>query len=100
MICNVLIADTGMYIDENMPSLSEYKESLKIIKTGLPLTNQVEPLVSENKDIVILSDIKADILDVLNIIQKSNWKHSLNFALTFWENYKGYYALQNTLRLI
>ena len=45
MICNVLIADTGMYIDENMPSLSEYKESLKIIKTGLPLTNQVEPLV-------------------------------------------------------
>ena len=81
MICNVLIADTGMYIDENMPSLSEYKESLKIIKTGLPLTNQVEPLVSENKDIVILSDIKADILDVLNIIQKSNYSGNIHLIL-------------------
>lgn len=81
MICNVLIADTGIYIDENMPSLSEYKESLKIIKTGLPLTNQVEPLVSENKDIVILSDIKADILDVLNIIQKSNYSGNIHLIL-------------------
>ena len=81
MICNVLIEDTGMYIDENMPSLSEYKESLKIIKTGLPLTNQVEPLVSENKDIVILSDIKADILDVLNILQKSNYSGNIHLIL-------------------
>lgn len=78
MICNLLIADTGMYADENMTSLSEYKKSLKVIKTRLPLTNQVEPLVSENKDIVILSDIKADILNVLNIIQKSNYSGNIH----------------------
>lgn len=30
MICNLLIADTGMYADENMTSLSEYKKSLKV----------------------------------------------------------------------
>lgn len=78
MICNILIADTGMYADENMTSLSEYKKSLKVIKTGLPLTNQVEPLASENKDIVILSDIKADILNVLNIIQKSNYSGNIH----------------------
>lgn len=100
MICNLLIVDTGMYICENMTSLSEYKKSLKVIKTRLPLTIQVKPLVSENKDIVILSDIKADILNVLNIIQKSKWKHPLNFALTFWKNYKGYYAIQNTFKFI
>lgn len=78
MICNLLIADTGMYADENMTSLSEYKKSLKVIKTGLPLTNQVEPLASENKDIVILSDIKADILNVLNIIQKFNYSGNIH----------------------
>lgn len=78
MIFNVLIADTGMYADENMTSLSEYKKSLKVIKTRLPLTNQVEPLVSENKDIVILSDINADILNVLNIIQKSNYSGNIH----------------------
>lgn len=78
MICNLLIADTGMYADENMTSLSEYKKSLKVIKTDLPLTNQVEPLASENKDIVILSDIKADILNVLNIIQKSNYSGNIH----------------------
>lgn len=78
MICNILIADTGMYADENMTSLSEYKKSLKVIKIGLPLTNQVEPLVSENKDIVILSDIKADILNVLNILQKSNYSGNIH----------------------
>lgn len=81
MICNLLIADTGMYADENMTSLSEYKKSLKVIKTDLPLTNQVEPLVSENKDIVILSDIKADILNVLNIIQKSNYSGNIHLIL-------------------
>ena len=81
MICNLLIADTGMYADENMTSLSEYKKSLKVIKTRLPLTNQVEPLVSENKDIVILSDIKADILNVLNIIQKSNYSGNIHLIL-------------------
>lgn len=81
MIFNVLIADTGMYADENMPSLSEYKKSLKVIKTRLPLTNQVEPLVSENKDIVILSDIKADILNVLNILQKSNYSGNIHLIL-------------------
>lgn len=78
MICNLLIADTGMYADENMTSLSEYKKSLKVIKTDLPLTNQVEPLASENKDIVILSDIKADILNVLNIIQKLNYSGNIH----------------------
>lgn len=78
MICNLLIADIGMYADENMTSLSEYKKSLKVIKIGLPLANQVEPLVSENKDIVILSDIKADILNVLNIIQKSNYSGNIH----------------------
>lgn len=85
MICNLLIADTGMYADENMPSLSEYKKSLKVIKTRLPLTNQVEPLVSENKDIVILSDIKTDILNVLNILQKSNYSGNIHliFPLPF-----------------
>lgn len=85
MICNLLIADTGMYADENMTSLSEYKKSLKVIKTRLPLTNQVKPLVSENKDIVILSDIKADILNVLNIIQKSNYSGNIHliFPLPF-----------------
>lgn len=85
MICNLLIADTGMYADENMPSLSEYKKSLKVIKTRLPLTIQVKPLVSENKDIVILSDIKADILNVLNIIQKSNYSGNIHliFPLPF-----------------
>lgn len=85
MICNLLIADTGMYADENMTSLSEYKKSLKVIKTGLPLANQVEPLVSENKDIVILSDIKSDILNVLNIIQKSNYSGNIHliFPLPF-----------------
>lgn len=81
MICNLLIADTGMYADENMTSLSEYKKSLKVIKIGLPLANQVEPLVSENKDIVILSDIKADILNVLNIIQKSNYSGNIHLIL-------------------
>lgn len=81
MICNVLIADTGMYADENMPSLSEYKKSLKVIKTRLPLTIQVKPLVSENKDIVILSDIKTDILNVLNIIQKSNYSGNIHLIL-------------------
>lgn len=81
MICNILIADIGMYADENMTSLSEYKKSLKVIKTGLPLTNQVEPLASENKDIVILSDIKADILNVLNIIQKSNYSGNIHLIL-------------------
>lgn len=81
MICNILIADTGMYADENMTSLSEYKKSLKVIKIGLPLTNQVEPLVSENKDIVILSDIKADILNVLNIIQKLNYSGNIHLIL-------------------
>lgn len=81
MICNLLIADIGMYADENMTSLSEYKKSLKVIKTGLPLTNQVEPLASENKDIVILSDIKADILNVLNIIQKSNYSGNIHLIL-------------------
>lgn len=81
MICNILIADIGMYVCENMTSLSEYKKSLKVIKTGLPLTNQVEPLVSENKDIVILSDIKADILNVLNIIQKSNYSGNIHLIL-------------------
>lgn len=81
MICNLLIADTGMYADENMTSLLEYKKSLKVIKTRLPLTNQVEPLVSENKDIVILSDIKADILNVLNIIQKSNYSGNIHLIL-------------------
>lgn len=70
-----------MYADENMTSLSEYKKSLKVIKTGLPLTNQVEPLASENKDIVILSDIKADILNVLNIIQKSNYSGNIHLIL-------------------
>lgn len=78
MICNILIADIGMYVCENMTSLSEYKKSLKVIKTGLPLANQVKPLVSENKDIVILSDIKADILNVLNIIQKSNYSGNIH----------------------
>lgn len=81
MICNLLIADTGMYADENMTSLSEYKKSLKVIKTDLPLTIQVKPLVSENKDIVILSDIKADILNVLNIIQKSNYSGNIHLIL-------------------
>lgn len=81
MIFNVLIADTGMYADENMPSLSEYKKSLKVIKTDLPLTNQVEPLASENKDIVILSDIKTDILNVLNILQKSNYSGNIHLIL-------------------
>lgn len=81
MICNLLIADTGMYADENMTSLSEYKKSLKVIKTDLPLTNQVEPLASENKDIVILSDIKADILNVLNIIQKLNYSGNIHLIL-------------------
>ena len=81
MICNILIADIGMYADENMTSLSEYKKSLKVIKTGLPLANQVEPLASENKDIVILSDIKADILNVLNIIQKSNYSGNIHLIL-------------------
>lgn len=91
MICNLLIADTGMYADENMPSLSEYKKSLKVIKTDLPLTNQVEPLVLENKDIVILSDIKADILNVLNIIQKSNYSGNIHliFPLPFGKITKG-----------
>lgn len=91
MICNLLIADTGMYADENMPSLSEYKKSLKVIKTDLPLTNQVEPLASENKDIVILSDIKADILNVLNIIQKSNYSGNIHliFPLPFGKITKG-----------
>ena len=78
MICNILIADIGMYVCENMTPLSEYKKSLKVIKTGLPLTNQVEPLASENKDIVILNDIKADILNVLNIIQKSNYSGNIH----------------------
>lgn len=81
MICNLLIADIGMYADENMTSLSEYKKSLKVIKIGLPLANQVEPLASENKDIVILSDIKADILNVLNIIQKSNYSGNIHLIL-------------------
>lgn len=81
MICNLLIADTGMYADENMTSLSEYKKSLKVIKTRLPLTNQVEPLVSENKDIVILSDINTDILNVLNILQKSNYSGNIHLIL-------------------
>lgn len=81
MICNLLIAYAGMYTDENMPSLSEYKKSLKVIKTRLPLTNQVKPLVSENKDIVILSDIKADILNVLNILQKSNYSGNIHLIL-------------------
>lgn len=81
MICNILIADIGMYVCENMTSLSEYKKSLKVIKTDLPLTNQVEPLASENKDIVILSDIKADILNVLNIIQKSNYSGNIHLIL-------------------
>lgn len=81
MICNILIADIGMYVCENMTSLSEYKKSLKVIKTGLPLTNQVEPLALENKDIVILSDIKADILNVLNIIQKSNYSGNIHLIL-------------------
>lgn len=81
MICNILIADIGMYVCENMTSLSEYKKSLKVIKIGLPLANQVEPLVSENKDIVILSDIKADILNVLNIIQKSNYSGNIHLIL-------------------
>lgn len=70
-----------MYVCENMTSLSEYKKSLKVIKTGLPLANQVEPLASENKDIVILSDIKADILNVLNIIQKSNYSGNIHLIL-------------------
>lgn len=70
-----------MYADENMTSLSEYKKSLKVIKIGLPLANQVEPLASENKDIVILSDIKADILNVLNIIQKSNYSGNIHLIL-------------------
>ena len=81
MICNLLIADTGMYADENMPSLSECKKSLKVIKTDLPLTNQVEPLASENNDIVILSDIKTDILNVLNILQKSNYSGNIHLIL-------------------
>ena len=81
MICNILIADIGMYVCENMTSLSEYKKSLKVIKIGLPLANQVEPLVSENKDIVILSDIKAYILNVLNIIQKSNYSGNIHLIL-------------------
>lgn len=81
MICNVLIADTGMYANENMPSLSDYKKSLKVIKTRLPLTIQVKPLVSENKDIVILSDINTDILNVLNIIQKSNYSGNIHLIL-------------------
>lgn len=81
MICNILIADIGMYVCENMTSLLEYKKSLKVIKTGLPLTNQVEPLASENKNIVILSDIKADILNVLNIIQKSNYSGNIHLIL-------------------
>lgn len=81
MICNILIADIGMYADENMTSLSEYKKSLKVIKTDLPLTNQVEPLASENKDIVILSDINADILNVLNILQKSNYSGNIHLIL-------------------
>lgn len=81
MISNILIADIGMYVDENMTSLIEYKKSLKIIKTDLPLTIQVEPLVSENKDIVILSDIKAYILNVLNIIQKSNYSGNIHLIL-------------------
>lgn len=91
MICNVLIADTGMYADENMTSLSEYKKSLKVIKTDLPLTNQVEPLASENKDIVILSDIKTDILNVLNILQKSNYSGNIHliFPLPFGKITKG-----------
>lgn len=80
-----------MYVCENMTSLSEYKKSLKVIKTGLPLTNQVKPLVSENKDIVILSDIKADILNVLNIIQKSNYSGNIHliFPLPFGKITKG-----------
>ena len=91
MICNILIADIGMYADENMTSLSEYKKSLKIIKTDLPLTNQVEPLASENKDIVILSDIKTDILNVLNILQKSNYSGNIHliFPLPFGKITKG-----------
>ena len=91
MICNLLIADIGMYVCENMTSLSEYKKSLKVIKTGLPLTNQVEPLASENKDIVILSDIKADILNVLNIIQKLNYSGNIHliFPLPFGKITKG-----------
>lgn len=80
-----------MYADENMTSLSEYKKSLKVIKIGLPLANQVEPLASENKDIVILSDIKADILNVLNIIQKSNYSGNIHliFPLPFGKITKG-----------
>lgn len=80
-----------MYADENMPSLSGYKKSLKVIKTDLPLTNQVKPLVSENKDIVILSDIKADILNVLNILQKSNYSGNIHliFPLPFGKITKG-----------
>lgn len=91
MICNILIADIGMYVCENMTSLSEYKKSLKVIKIGLPLTNQVEPLASGNKDIVILSDIKADILNVLNIIQKSNYSGNIHliFPLPFGKITKG-----------
>lgn len=91
MICNILIADIGMYVCENMTSLSEYKKSLKVIKIGLPLANQVEPLASENKDIVILSDIKADILNVLNIIQKSNYNGNIHliFPLPFGKITKG-----------
>lgn len=102
MICNLLIADTGMYADENMTSLSEYKKSLKVIKTDLPLTNQVEPLASENKDIVILSDINADILNVLNILQKSNYSGNIHLILPlpFGKNCKGYYAIQNTFKFI
>ena len=80
-----------MYADENMTSLSEYKKSLKVIKTDLPLAKQVEPLASENKDIVILSDIKADILNVLNIIQKSNYSGNIHliFPLPFGKITKG-----------
>ena len=40
-----------------------------------------DKIVSENKDIVILSDIKADILDVLNIIQKSNYSGNIHLIL-------------------
>lgn len=104
MICNILIADIGMYVCENMTSLSEYKKSLKVIKTELPLANQVEPLVSENKDIVILSDIKADILNVLNIIQKSNYSGNIHLIspLPFEKITKGtmqYKTLSNLSRV-
>ena len=81
MICDILFADIGMYIDINMPCLKDYKELAKAIKIDLTISSQLEPLVSQNKDIVILSDIKDHILSVLQFLQKSGYNGNINLIL-------------------